>query len=356
MPNQPKQLTLELMEKMCKGKMTKASRTNMKSLFVALEQYGDQLGIMEPQILPHFLAQQMHESGSFKYDKEIWGPTAAQKRYEGRKDLGNTKKGDGKRFMGRTGGQITGRYNYGQYTKWARKLDPNAPDFTETPELINTDPWEGLGPIWYWDNGNPEGKSLNKYAKDNNIEMITLRINGGKNGLGDRIDYYTRCALVLLGYGPTEVKAFQRDYKLKDDGIAGAMTRQAMHKALGGRNPFKEVVKVEKPKAVEVPTAVTSKEVEKPWYKSPEQVVTTITGPLGLTLFGWINDLSIEKMLVLLLIAAIVVAGFFIIKRRAHTQVKAEVKTVEAAAEVAKQEIKVERAVAEAQIKTAEAA
>jgi predicted chitinase len=44
--------------------------------------------------------------------REIWGPTKAQIGYEGRKDLGNTVMGDGKRFMGRGYVQITGRRNY----------------------------------------------------------------------------------------------------------------------------------------------------------------------------------------------------------------------------------------------------
>lgn len=353
-----KLLTLDLMRKMCKGKMTASAAKNMEQLYVAIEQYGDQLGITQPQILPHFLAQQMHESGSFKYDKEIWGPTAAQKRYEGRKDLGNTQKGDGKRFMGRTGGQITGRYNYGKYTKWAKQLDSNAPDFTKNPELINTDPWEGLGPIWYWDSGNPEGKSLNKYAKDNNIEMITLRINGGKNGLGDRMDYYVRCALVLLGYGPTEITAFQKDqgFKKEDiDGIAGAQTRHALHTALGGKNPFKEVVKVEKPKAVEVPKPVVPDQVKQPWYTQPDQIVQNVSGPAGVTLFGFLNDLPWEKMLILLGIALVVVAIILFVKSRAKKQVAERTDVIEAKAQDKLAQIKDQRAEAEIEFKEAEA-
>ena len=39
-----------------------------------------------------FIAQIGHESGQLVYVREIWGPTAAQSRYEGRADLGNTMK------------------------------------------------------------------------------------------------------------------------------------------------------------------------------------------------------------------------------------------------------------------------
>ena len=200
---------------------------NAGSVIIGLQQFGSQFGLDKPHRLAHYLAQIMHESGRFRYDREVWGPTAAQKRYEGREDLGNTHPGDGKKFAGHGPIQITGRHNTAAFRDWCRNRGFDAPDFEADPELINTDPWEGLGPIWYWSTRN-----LNDYADANNIEQITKRINGGLNGYQDRIDLYVRCALVLLGYDVDDVREFQQAHGLEVDGDPGPITRAAMHKQL----------------------------------------------------------------------------------------------------------------------------
>ena len=62
----------------------------------------------------HFVAQIAHESWRGQFVEEIWGrpPSAAQARYEGRLDLGNTQAGDGFKFRGGGYIQLTGRSNY----------------------------------------------------------------------------------------------------------------------------------------------------------------------------------------------------------------------------------------------------
>jgi putative chitinase len=125
-----------------------------------------------------FLAQVAHESGGFRYLKEIWGPTPAQLRYEGRVDLGNTEPGDGKRFMGRAFIQVTGRSNYKMVG------DALGIDLINHPETLELPRVAAEASAWWW-----ASRKLNVLADhddDESFELITRRINGGLNGFEDR--------------------------------------------------------------------------------------------------------------------------------------------------------------------------
>lgn len=195
------------------------------ALLARVRDYGGPLN--ELPVLAQFLAQVMHESGGLRYVREIWGPTKAQKGYEGRKDLGNTQPGDGKRFMGRDVIQVTGRANHRALTAWVRKTFGGGPDFEAKPELLESQEWLGIGAIWYF---LAARKDLIKYCREGNIEMVTRRVNGGLNGYHDRLHWYDLSALKLLGFD--DVRAFQKSAGLVTDGISGPKTRAAMHDAL----------------------------------------------------------------------------------------------------------------------------
>lgn len=220
-------ITFADLQKASKGTPNKA---NAMAVLNSLAAYGKKFGLDKPHRCVQYIAQLMHESGEFRYDKEIWGPTAAQDKYDTRTDLGNTKAkdGDGKKYMGRTAVQITGKANYTAFRDWCRtNVDKECPDFEQDPDKVLTDPWEGLAPVWFWTTHN-----LNQYADTGNIEMITKKINGGLNGFDDRIDCYVRLSLVVLGYAVNALRQFQREAGVAIDGVAGPVTRSKLHTAL----------------------------------------------------------------------------------------------------------------------------
>lgn len=134
-----------------------------------------EFGIDTPERQAAFLAQIGHESGGLHWVVEIWGPTPAQTRYEGRADLGNTEPGDGYRFKGRGLLQVTGRANY-QAIGDALGVDLIAdPSQLATPELA------ARSAARYW-----QVHGLSDYADNGDFRAITRKINGGYNGLEER--------------------------------------------------------------------------------------------------------------------------------------------------------------------------
>lgn len=135
-----------------------------------------------------FLAQIGEESVSLRYTEEI----ASGWEYEGRTDLGNIYPGDGPRYKGRSFIQVTGRSNYGAFSRWAQSvgLVPSSTYFVDNPELVATPAWAWYGPIWYWTVARP---TLNSYADSGNVDECTRLINGGYHGLQDRTDRWFNC-------------------------------------------------------------------------------------------------------------------------------------------------------------------
>ena len=143
--------------------------------------------IIGPKRVAAFIAQIGHESGQLKYVKEIWGPTSAQARYEGRKDLGNTVAGDGPKYRGRGLIQITGRANY------IMCGEALALDLINHPELLEKPQHACMSAAWFW-----LTRGLNTLADAGQFDRITRRINGGQNGAADRQALYARALKVLV--------------------------------------------------------------------------------------------------------------------------------------------------------------
>ncbi len=152
-----------------------------------------EFAIEAPARAAAFLAQLAHESGQFRFMEEIWGPTAAQRRYEPvstlAANLGNIEAGDGRRFKGRGPIQITGRANYRRFGDLLGADLVSQPANAARPELA----FRIAGLFW-------SKKGLNELADRATPEAfreITRRINGGFNGLEDRLKFYVVARAVL---------------------------------------------------------------------------------------------------------------------------------------------------------------
>ena len=143
-------------------------------------------GIVGTPRVAAFITQVGHESGQFRWLKELWGPTAQQAGYEGRADLGNTVKGDGSKYRGRGLIQITGRANY------AACGEALGLDLLSMPELLEQPQYAAMSAAWFWST-----RGLNTLADQGEFMKITRRINGGVNGLADRQALYDKALKVL---------------------------------------------------------------------------------------------------------------------------------------------------------------
>lgn len=162
----------------------------------------DAYAINTPARLAAFLAQIGHESGALRYVREVWGPTPAQARYEGRKDLGNLQPGDGLRYCGRGLVQTTGRANYVALRNRLRaRMGPEGPDFEAEPEALEQPRWAAWSAADYWG-----WRQLNDLADRGDFETITRRINGGLNGQADRLARWERAKAALAAL-PTPAPA-----------------------------------------------------------------------------------------------------------------------------------------------------
>lgn len=155
--------------------------------FVAsFNQWAIPMGIDTPLRMAHYLAQVFHESGCLRYNEEI----ASGDAYEGRKDLGNTQKGDGRRFKGRGYIQLTGRTNYINFNA----SDCCTEDVVAHPEKVAKFPLNQIASMWFW-----ERNGLSAIADQDNgqntaevCKKITKRVNGGLNGYSERFYYLRR--------------------------------------------------------------------------------------------------------------------------------------------------------------------
>ena len=156
----------------------------------ALERYK----IITPYQQAHFISQCFHESAAFETTVEFASGTQYDPGVHSRAlASGNTEVGDGPRYKGKGLIQLAWKNNYASYSNF-RGLD-----FVSNPNFLAENMFDAIDvSCWYWrHNGAVSGKHNAKgdinVLVDNepgNVRLVTLAVNGGANGLHERIKVY----------------------------------------------------------------------------------------------------------------------------------------------------------------------
>ena len=175
----------------------------------------DIFGINTPLRLSHFLAQCATESGEFEsirenlnysveglkktFGKYFPGTTTnlyarkpeliASKVYGGRMGNGNEATREGYKFRGRGYIQLTGKNNYAAFGKVV-----NA-DLITNPDLVATQ-YPLLSAAWFFTK-NKLNEVADKGATDKVVTSVSKIVNGGTNGLAERIEYFHKYYTLL---------------------------------------------------------------------------------------------------------------------------------------------------------------
>lgn len=149
-------------------------------------------GVDSPKRIAAFLAQIGHESGELRYVRELGSDQYLSKYDTGAlaARLGNTPEadGDGQKYRGRGLIQITGRRNY-LACSLALFGDER---LLQQPQLLEQPQWACESAAWFW-----QSNGLNELADRDQFTTITRRINGGLNGLDNRLQLWARAKAVL---------------------------------------------------------------------------------------------------------------------------------------------------------------
>lgn len=165
---------------------------NASEVVPILNATAKQYNINNERRMAAWLATLAVESGEFKYQEEIASGSA----YEGRKDLGNTQKGDGRKFKGHGRIQITGRTNHTAYTNYLKK-SKHLPfvDFTVEPRTLAQEPYATDSAGWFW----AVYAKLNTAADHGDFLTTQVRVNGRNKKTGLPNHWKERNAYFIKG-------------------------------------------------------------------------------------------------------------------------------------------------------------
>ena len=169
-------------------------------------------GIDTPLRVAHFLSQVLHESARMRAVEENLNYSAdallkvfkkyfptrssaealarkpkriASRVYAGRMGNGDEASGEGYRYRGRGLIQLTGKSNYRKFSDWIGQ------DVVPEPDLVASK-FAVQSAVFYWTRN-----AINALADIDDVKRVTKKINGGFNGLADRVELLDRTKELL---------------------------------------------------------------------------------------------------------------------------------------------------------------
>lgn len=191
-----KEIIGSVSEEQIKKCFPKATSENIKTYTLAFNKNFPQYRLSTQRRIACFLANVYVECAGLTVFEEMKSKYNTDKElgdlYEGRKNLGNYVKGDGRRYMGRGILQLTGRYNYNLY---GGKIGV---DLVKYPDRALEPDCSVKIACQYW-----KDKNLNAHADaytDASLLKLTVAING-KAALGHdrRVKHTNRILSILKG-------------------------------------------------------------------------------------------------------------------------------------------------------------
>ncbi|MCA7001163.1 glycoside hydrolase family 19 protein [Dickeya solani] len=186
----------KIFEAKFKTKYPNAYHYDKQAFVRALNTIMNEYGINKPYYKAHFLSQCLHESSHLDTTLEFGsGRNYDPDMHKDAIKYENTIIGDGPRYRGRGLIQLTWKKNYRLFSEYS------GIDFVSNPESIASDMENAIrASCWFWRHN---GGIHIKYAamgdinvlidhEKNNVRMITLAVNGGYNGLNERISYFEK--------------------------------------------------------------------------------------------------------------------------------------------------------------------
>ena len=139
----------------------------------------------------HLVSQTAHETGRYRWMKELGDDDYFTRMYDNRSDLGN-RPGEGKVFFGAGCIMLTGRYNYQRFSDWLERNGMKDDKVMQQGANYVAEEYPFLSAVCWIEENN-----WASVCTGTDVYRVTRVLNGGYNGIEDRVKLYNKACEVI---------------------------------------------------------------------------------------------------------------------------------------------------------------